>query len=234
MSESISRIMEFAGNEVIKCSYPGDIGAHVAKWMWYFINFCEEKTFPTVNFSKRVGELYTKATLKVDENPDQYKKEIEELQKRLEDGDEELVKIWKETRKLCLDDLVHICTELGTTRIDRRYYESEVEQEGIKIVKEMEQKGIAQYSQGAIAMDLTAYKLDWFLLLKSNGASLYSAKDIALAYKKWEEYHYDESLYIVGSEQIHHFEQLFKTLELCGFDAKKLHHIAYGLISLKS
>ncbi len=49
--------MEFAGNEVIKCSYPGDIGAHVAKWLWYFINFYEEKTLPTVNFSKWVGEL---------------------------------------------------------------------------------------------------------------------------------------------------------------------------------
>ena len=121
--------MEFAGHEVIKCSYPGDIGAHVAKWLWYFINFYEEKTLPTVNFSKWVGELYTKATLKVDENPDQYKKEIEDLQKNLEDGDEELVKLWEETRKLCLEDLEHICQELGTTRIDKWYYESEVEQE---------------------------------------------------------------------------------------------------------
>ena len=234
LSESISRISEFAGNEVIKCSYPGDIGAHVAKWLWYFINFYEEKTLPTVNFSKWVGELYTKATLKVDENPDQYKKEIEDLQKNLEDGDEELVKLWKETRKLCLEDLEHICQELGTTRIDKWYYESEVEQEGIQIVKDMEKKGIAQYSQGAIAINLEEYKLDWFLLLKSNGASLYSTKDIALAYRKRNDYHYDESLYIVGSEQIHHFEQLFKTLELCGFDATKLHHIAYGLIDLKS
>lgn len=98
----------------------------------------------------------------------------------------------------------------------------------------MEKKGIAQYSQGAIAINLEEYKLDWFLLLKSNGASLYSTKDIALAYRKRNDYHYDESLYIVGSEQIHHFEQLFKTLELCGFDATKLHHIAYGLIDLKS
>jgi arginyl-tRNA synthetase len=81
---------------------------------------------------------------------------------------------------------------------------------------------------------LEEYKLGRFLLLKSSGASLYSTKDIALAYRKKEEYpNYDTSLYIVGSEQIYHFEQLFKTLELIGFEYSKLKHLAHGLIDLK-
>ena len=233
VSESLSRIFKFAGNEVIKCAYPGDIGAHVAKWIRYYINF-DKSEFPTQNFTKRIGEIYTAATRKVDENPDLYKEQIHTLQKNLEDGDTELVKIWKETRELCLTDMKKIFSELGSSDIDKRYFESEVEQPGINIVKELQQKGIAQISQGALAINLEKHKLGRFLLLKSNGASLYSTKDIALAYKKREEYpNYDDSVYVVGSEQIYHFEQLFKTLEIIGFDHSKLKHLAYGLVDLK-
>lgn len=82
-------------------------------------------------------------------------------------------------------------------------------------------------------MDLEEYRLGIFLLLKSNGASLYSTKDIALAYQKSRDYDFDVSLYIVGSEQEHHFNQLFKTLEVIGYkDADKLHHLCYGLVNL--
>jgi arginyl-tRNA synthetase len=160
VSESVSRILKFAGNQVVKCCYPGDIGAHVAKWIRYYINFYPEKgNFPTQNFTKRVGELYTEATRKVDENPDEYKKQIEQLQKNLEDGDTELQNIRKETRELCLQDMKHIFAELGSEDIDKRYFESEVEQPGIKIVQQMLNDGIAQHSQGAIAINLEAYKL---------------------------------------------------------------------------
>lgn len=233
VSESLARIIAYAGNEVVSVCYPGDIGAHVAKWIWYYLNFYEGE-LPENNFTQRVGDIYTKATLKVDENPDQYKADIAELQKKLEDGDPELQKVWKETRELCLKDFVRILNELWSTKIDKRYFESEVEQLGIEIVKKMLADGIAEHSQGAVAINLEDYKLGRFLLLKSTGASLYSTKDIALAYKKREDYpNYDASIYVVGSEQIHHFEQLFKTLEIIGFDPSKLKHLAYGLLDLK-
>jgi arginyl-tRNA synthetase len=110
-----------------------------------------------------------------------------------------------------------------------------VEKPGIEIVKKMLNDGVAQISEGAVAINLEQRKLGWFLLLKSTGASLYSTKDIALAYKKREDFpNYDLSLYVVGSEQEHHFDQLFKTLEIIGFDAEKLHHLSYGLVDLKS
>jgi arginyl-tRNA synthetase len=141
ISESVSRILKFAGNKVIKCSYPGDIGAHVAKRLRYYINFHSDKdNFPTENFTKRIGELYTLATRKVDENPDLYKQQIQTLQKNLEDGDPELLKLRKETRELCLTDMKKIFAELGSPDIDKRYFESEVEQPGIQIVKELEQQ----------------------------------------------------------------------------------------------
>ena len=233
LSESIARILSFSGYKVIKTCYPGDIWAHVAKWIWYYQNFLENKNFPDQNLSKRVGEIYTLATKKVDENPDLYKPQIADLQKSLEDWDQNLVDFWQKTRAMCLEDMQKIFAELGTEHFDKRYFESTVEQPWIKKVHELLENGIAQKSQGAIVMNLEAYGLGIFLLLKSNGASLYSTKDIALAYQKQADFpDYDQSLYVVGLEQEHHFQQLFKTLDLIWFDQSKLYHISYGLVDL--
>ena len=84
-------------------------------------------------------------------------------------------------------------------------------------------------------MDLEQWDLGRFLLLKSNGTSLYATKDIALAHQKAQDFPtYDKSLYIVATEQNHHFAQLFKTLELARFEAEKLQHISYGFLDLKN
>lgn len=232
LSESIARILQFAGHEVIKACYPGDIGAHVARWIWYYKNF-DPQPFPSSNFTRRVGQIYTLATRKLDENPELYKAQIEQLQKDLEDGDPELLALWKETRALCLKDMELIFRELGTEHLDTWYYESQVEQPGIEIINNLYAEGKIQKSQGALGIDLEEFDLGFFLLLKSTGASLYSTKDIALAYQKKSDYpDYDQSLYVVGLEQDHHFQQLFKTLELIGFEQEKLHHISYALVDL--
>ena len=232
LSESISRVLSFAGNKVIKTCYPWDIWAHVAKWLWYYTNFSNEK-FPEHNFTKWVWEIYTLATRKIDEDPDTYKPQVEKLQKDLEDWDEKLVALWKETRTLCLEDMKHIFAELWTEHLDKRYYESEVEKPWVRIVHELLEKGIAEKSQWAVVMNLEKYDLGVFLLLKSTWASLYSTKDIALAYKKQQDFpEYDKSLYVVWLEQEHHFQQLFKTLEVIGFDFNKLKHVSYALVDL--
>ena len=232
LSESISRVLSFAGNKVIKTCYPWDIWAHVAKWLWYYTNFSNEK-FPEHNFTKWVWEIYTLATRKIDEDPDTYKPQVEKLQKDLEDWDEKLVALWKETRTLCLEDMKHIFAELWTEHLDKRYYESEVEKPWVRIVHELLEKGIAEKSQWAVVMNLEKYDLGVFLLLKSTWASLYSTKDIALAYKKQQDFpEYDKSLYVVWLEQEHHFQQLFNTLEVIGFDFNKLKHVSYALVDL--
>ena len=232
LSESISRVLAFAWHKVIKTCYPWDIWAHVAKWLWYYTNFSNE-AFPKTYFTKWIGKIYTLATQKIDEDPDTYKPQVEKLQKDLEDWDEKLVALWKETRDLCLEDMKIIFSELGTEHLDKWYYESEVEKPWIKIVNDLLEKWIAKKSQGAVVMDLEEYDLWVFLLLKSTWASLYSTKDIALAYMKKEDFpEYDKSLYVVWLEQEHHFQQLFKTLELIGFEFDKLKHVSYALVDL--
>lgn len=233
VSESNARILKFAGNDVVKCCYPGDIWAHVAKWIWYYTKFYQWE-MPKENFSKWVWTLYSDATKKVDEDPDTYKPEIWDLQKRLEDWDPELNKIWIETRELCLADMKKIFAELWSADMDKWYFESEVEKPGIELVRKLQDEWKAVISEWALAINLEEYNLGRFLLLKSNGASLYSTKDIGLAFKKQSDFpNFSKSLYIVGSEQEHHFAQLFKTLEIMWIEHEKLQHISYGLVDLK-
>ena len=233
VSESNARILKFAGNDVVKCCYPWDIWAHVAKWIWYYVKFYKWE-MPKENFSKWVWTLYSDATRKVDENPDVYKVEVWDLQKKLEDGDEELNKIWKETRELCLQDMKKIFAELWSEEIDRWYFESEVEKPWVELVRKLQSEWKAVISEWALAINLEEYNLWWFLLLKSNWASLYSTKDIWLAFRKQSDYpNYYKSLYVVGSEQEHHFAQLFKTLEIMWISRDKLQHISYWLVDLK-
>ncbi|MCK9467631.1 MAG: arginine--tRNA ligase [Candidatus Absconditabacterales bacterium] len=233
ISESISSCLKWAGYTVHPVAYPGDIGAHVAKWIWYYINFYQGD-MPTENFGEWAGKLYSQATNKLEENLDKYKPEVEDLQKKLEDGDIELNEIWKETREKCLLDFQDIFDELACD-IQKRYYESDVEKLGIEKVQKLLDSKIAKIGEGgAVIMDLEKYNLGIFLLLKSTGASLYSTKDIGLAYLKKEDFpKYLKSIYIVGSEQEYHFNQLFKTLELMGFPHDQLKHVSYGLVDLK-
>ncbi len=233
LSDSIANLLDFAGYKVIKVAYRWDIGAHVAKWLWYYINYAKTP-IPHEYVSKWAWSLYVDATNKVDENPDQYKEEIHILQKRLEDQDPELLQIRKDTREACLVDLKNVLSELWTHNIVRYYTESEVEHPWILKAKELEKIGVAQYSDGAIIVDLEEYGLWVSVILKKNGTSLYITKDLALADLKKKEFVCDHYLYVVWSEQKHHFQQLFKVLELAKFPVDDMHHVSYAMVELAS
>ncbi|MEM7263862.1 MAG: arginine--tRNA ligase, partial [Planctomycetota bacterium] len=88
-------------------------------------------------------------------------------------------------------------------------------------------------SEGAVGARLEEHGLPFFLLLRSNGTGLYSTKDIALAQRKFEEFKIDRSVYVVDVRQSLHFQQVFKTLELMGYEkAKDCFHLAYGFVLL--
>lgn len=235
VSETVCAILEFAWYEVIRSAYGGDIGAHVAKWIWYYTNFTDQ-TYPSdpAEFGIWSWNIYQEATRKIDENPEEYKEQIHETQRLLESWDDGLNTIWRETRELSIAWLQSAFDELWC-KIERFYRESEVEQPGIEWVKKyLEDEKIKniRMSEGAIIADLEEFDLWVFLLLKSNGTSLYSTKDIALIHLKESEYNFDTSLYVVATEQNHHFAQLFKTLELTWYDTTKLHHMWYELVEL--
>ncbi len=152
--------------------------------------------------------------------------------KGLEAREPELLALWEKTKKWSMDEFFAIYDWLDA-RFDHYYYESDVGDRGKKIVMDYYEKGVLVKSEGAIGADLSAAKLPFFLLIKSDGSGLYSTKDIALAHDKFEKFGIDRSIYVVDASQSLHFQQVFKTLEMMGWKrAAQCHHLAYGLVVL--
>jgi arginyl-tRNA synthetase len=150
---------------------------------------------------------------------------------RLEQGDPEYVELWEITRQWSLNEFQNIYKWLGA-RFDHDFYESEVGPESKQLVMERYEKGeVFEVNNGAIGVQLEKYGMPFLVLIKSNGAGLYATKDLALAKRKFEQYNIQRSVYVVDAAQSLHFQQVFKTLELMGFEnASKCFHLAYGLV----
>lgn len=224
--ESLARIAEACGMKVIRANYQGDTGMHVAKWIWCYLKYhSKEKLKKDESW---IAGIYVEAVKKLSDN-EKLQEEVNEINIKLDiDEDKELNELWKKTRKLSLDSLEKIYSNLNTG-FDKYFFESEVEKEGKKIARELVSKKIAEISEGATIMNLKDLGLSVWVLLRSDGTVLYSAKDIALALKKFDKYKVDESLIITDSAQDLHFRQLRKTLELMKFPkVENYRHSSYG------
>jgi len=140
--------------------------------------------------------------------------------------------LWRITRQWSIEDFKSIY-EWTDCRFDYYFHESDVGEESKKMTLDAYEKGILVKSNGTIGADLSKWKLGYCMLLTSAGTGLYATKDLALAKRKFEEFKVDRSIYVVDVGQSLHFQQVFKTLELLGFEqAKKCFHLAYGLVVL--
>ncbi|MCZ6629046.1 MAG: arginine--tRNA ligase [SAR324 cluster bacterium] len=238
LGDALVRIMEYNGHQVVAANYIGDIGTHIAKCLWVYLNHRQEEPPPedgSANRGEWLGTLYTTADRLLAEadqdTREGYEREIREILRQLESGTGEVHKLWRETRAWSLAAFDEIYQWLGA-RFDTVFYESDMEM-GLQIVEEGLQSGVFQRSQGAVGIDLEPHKLGFFLVLKSDGSSLYSTKDLALAQIKFRDHGIQESIYVVGAEQTLHFQQVFKTLQLLGYgQAADCHHLPYGLVML--
>lgn len=157
-----------------------------------------------------------------------------------EKKDPAFVQLWKTTRQWSMDELKAIFDEFGA-HFDVWFSESEVEDAGRQIVRELLERGIAEISDG-----LPVVKIDEKLgleqetyrtmpILRSDGSTLYSTKDLALAQKKFQEYDVDRAIWVVDVRQSLYFDQITKILELYGFEqAQNNIHYGYEFVTLPS
>ncbi len=233
---SVCRILEYAGYAVIRANYLGDIGLHVVKWMWnYLKNHAGEE--PTENKTHWMNAIYAEAD-QLFQDPEN-ESEVRALYARWNARDPEIVDLWKKTREWSLEGFKQIYHLLGED-FDRIYFESEVEDPGVTLVEEMVEKGLAEDErpEGPVFIDLDAavgtqddYRV--LVLLRSDGSSLYATKDLPLAIQKFEEYDLDQSIYVIDVRQSLYLKQIFKTLDILGYEwADRLHHLPYELVNL--
>ncbi|MBI4133604.1 arginine--tRNA ligase [Candidatus Uhrbacteria bacterium] len=227
---SIVNLLRTVGFEVVTASWHGDIGTHVAATLWGLETFHAGETPPSSNRGAWLGAIYAEATGRLVSHPEE-KDAVAALQKKLEARDRAILARWRETRRWSIEEFKQIFHELGVV-IDRAYYESELESAGRKIVADLLRRGIAKESQGAIVVSLEEWELGTFLVLKSDGSTLYATRDLALAEQKFRDFKLDRSIYVVDTRQTLFFKQLFKTLELMGFK-KPMVHVPYEFVTLK-
>ncbi len=252
LGESLARIVEFAGFETIRASYPGDHGLGVIKCIWAYKRFFDGQEPEGVH--ERGQWLLTvyaeaNALLGLDEEEEElrsaeqplFEAEVREIYQKWDDGDPEIRQLWEKTRQWSLDELEAILKMLDI-EIDVFFYESEVDESAKVIVDELIQLGIAEDERpegGPVIikidekLGLVIEKYRTAVLLRNDGTTLYLAKDLALAKAKFEQYQVDRSVYVVDVRQSFHFIQAFKILELWGFSqAAKCYHLPYGFVTL--
>ncbi|MFW6074952.1 MAG: arginine--tRNA ligase [Chloroflexota bacterium] len=168
----------------------------------------------------------------------EWEAQVKELFQVWESKEDWFIELWRETRQWSLDDFARIYDEMGI-HFDVDFFESEVEEEGREMVKELVERDIAEISEG-----LTVVKIDEKLgleketyrtmpILRSDGTTLYSTKDLALTRRKFEEYGVDRAIWVVDARQSLYFEQIFKIMELWGFEqAEKCFHLGYEFVTL--
>ena len=238
LGDVICRILEFAGYDVVRANYYGDIGLHVIKWLWnYQKHHAGEQ--PPEDTTRWMGELYAEANQRLEENPD-LETEVREVYARWDRREPEIVQLWRETRAWSVQGFEELYRTLDI-KFDRFYANSEVEQRGKELVGELIRQGIAEDLRPEDAVivkidELLGLEEDQYrvlVVLRSDGTALYSTEDLALAKLKFEEYDLDRSIYVVDVRQSLHFQQVWKTLDIAGYDwAEDCHHLAYELVNL--
>ncbi len=252
LGEALARLVEFAGFETIRASYPGDIGLGVITVVWAYQKFYLGQEPEGVHERGQwLLKIYVEATNlltpKENETPEEkarreaFEAERREFYRRWDAGDPEVRELWLRTRRWSLDELQAILDMLDI-HIDVWFFESEVDEFAKEIVEELIEKGIADDERpqgGAVIvkidekLGLKKEKYRTNVILRSDGTTLYLTKDLALAKIKFERYQVDRSLYVIDVRQSLHMQQTYKILELMGFpQAEKCYHLGYGFVSL--
>ena len=153
--------------------------------------------------------------------------------RRIEDGDKEALAYFDAFKRVTMKAVGKVYDRLGVT-FDSYAGESFYNDKMQPCLDILKNKGLLVDSDGAKVVRLDDYDMPPCLLVKADGATLYATRDIAAAYYRKKEYDFDKCLYVVAYQQNLHFKQLFKVLELMGFDgAGDMEHVAFGMVSLE-
>jgi arginyl-tRNA synthetase len=247
LGDALVRLLRHDGDDVVAANYLGDVGAHIAKCLWWYLDHLRDRTPPPSDRGEWLGELYSAASNQLELWEEQAKAgdaaaatslaaaraRTTELLQKLEARDPELIAVWSETRAWSLADFAEIYAWCGV-HFDRVFFESEVDEPGLKLVDEYVAKGIFVASEGAIGIFNEEVKhMPFFMLRKRDGTGLYATKDLALARLKFEEYRIDRSIYVVDVRQSDHFRHVFLTLKKMGFtQAERCQHVPYEMVEL--
>jgi arginyl-tRNA synthetase len=238
LGHSLILLNKYCGQEILAVTFPGDVGTHIAKCLWY-LKFKNQEPIPETRKGAFLGRMYSKAhnLLEDEKGTEQEEKNRTILTKILKEVMEkkgEYYDLWKETREWSLE-LMHELYNWVGVKFDHWYFESDVDAASVAFAQKLFKEGVLTQSEGAIGLDLTEENLGFCMLLKTDGNGLYATKDLELARRKLSENAIEKNIYIVDVRQTHHFKQVFAACKRIGLkNADKCFHLAYDFVELPS
>jgi len=231
IGNSINKIYDFLGYDTVTINHLGDYGTQFGKLIVAFKNWGNEKEVEADPIPSLL-KLYIKFHEEV-ENNSSLDDEARMWFKRLEDEDEEALRLWKWIRDVSLNEFNRVYVMLDIS-FDSYAGESFYSDKMPLVIRAMEEKRLLKESMGADIVDLEPYGLPPALIRKSDGSTLYITRDIAAAIYRKDHYDFCKNIYVVGSQQNLHFQQWIKIVELMGNEwAKDCIHVPFGMVSLE-
>ncbi|MBR2335636.1 MAG: arginine--tRNA ligase [Clostridia bacterium] len=238
IGHALKRLHEFAGYKCVGINYLGDWGTQFGKLIVAYKLWGNKEQIEEGGIDKLV-ELYVRInnTIKGDEEqgiparPDLADEARAEFRK-MEIGDEENIALWKWFVEISLAEYEKTYKQLGI-EFDSYKGESFYTDKMPAQVEKLRELGLMKIDDGASIVDLEEYGMPPCLILKRDGSTLYPTRDIAAAVYRKNEYNFDKAIYVTSNQQILHFKQWFKVVELMGYEwHDQLVHIPYGTVSL--
>ncbi len=237
IGESLSRLFEKSAADLKRNNYQGDVGLNIAKAIWGMQSLMSEMPNAKASLAEKtqyIGKAYAAGSAAYEDDT-HAAEEIKNLNKQLfEKSDLDINKLYEWGRQASLDHFEELYKKLGT-KFDYYFFESEVADDALKIVREYLKKGIFEESDGAIVFHGEKFdpKLHTRVFINSQGLPTYEAKDIAHALRKYKKFHFDESIIVTANEQNGYFQVVLRALQEIDADiAQKTHHLSHGLLQL--
>ncbi len=230
LGESTSRIFESQGFNVVRANLLNDRGTHICKSMLAYKKWGNNRD-PDKKEDHFVGDFYVLFSKKAKENP-QLEEEAQELLKLWEAKDIETIALWEKMTNWANNGFNETFKKFDIS-FDKIYRESNLWESGKEIIlKGLKDKLFYKDEVGNVVVDL-GEPLGTKVLLRADGTSVYITQDIFLAKKKFEDFNYSKSIYVIGSEQNYHLQVLFKILKMMNFEfADGCYHLSHGMIFL--
>ena len=231
IGNSLYKIYSKLGYKVERINHLGDWGTQFGKLIVAYKNWGDEATVKEKGVEELM-RLYVAFHKAADEKPE-LNDEARAWFVKMEQGDEEALRIWKWFVEISLTEYKRTYSLLG---VDFDHYTGESFYRNMTddIVKKLTDANLLTESEGAKIVDLEEYNMAPCLILKNDGSSIYATRDLAAIFYRKNTYNFVKALYVTGQEQKLHFAQVFKVVELLGNEWAKdqLVHIPYGLVSL--
>ena len=231
IGKALDNIYRHLGYDVTSINHLGDWGTQFGKLITAYTRWGSKEEIEKTEIAGLL-ELYVKFHVEADADPS-LNDEARAWVVKMENGDEEGLALWRWFISLSMREFDRVYDRLGV-KFDLTRGESYYTDKMPAVAKALKEKGLMVESDGAQIVDLEAYGMPPCLILRSDGGTLYPTRDIAAALDRHELFKFDKCLYVTGNEQLLHFAQWMKVVELMGNPwASGLVHISYGLYNFE-